>query len=82
MFQKKQTADPVKPKIYVPILYTFFLMVSLVRLIHDVYNNEAEGLVSNVLIAVLFFSLSLFSWIIFKKHSTLYQNSLHSEHLK
>lgn len=82
MFQKKKTAEPVKPKIYVPILYTFFLMLSLVRLIHAVYTNEAEGLVSNVLIAVLFFSLSLFSWIIFKKHSTLYRNSLHSEHLK
>lgn len=76
MFRKNQTADPAKPKIYVPILYTFFLFVFLVRLIHDAYTNETEGLVSNVLMAVLFFSLSLFTWIIFKKHSTLYQNSL------
>lgn len=76
MFQKKQTADPAKPKIYVPILYTFFLFVSLARLIHDAYTNKAEGLVSNILITVLFFSLSLFTWIIFKKHSTLYQNFL------
>ena len=76
MFQKKQTADSAKPKIYVSILYTFFLFVSLVRSIHDAYTNEAEGLVSNILITVLFFSLSLFTWIIFKKHSTLYQNFL------
>lgn len=79
MFQKKQPADPAKPKIYVPILYTFFLAVSLVRLIHDVITNEAEGLVSNVLMTVLIFSLSLFTWIIYKRHFKLYIKELNSK---
>lgn len=81
MFPKKQAIDPLKPKNYVAILYTVIFFLFLVRLIMDVYNNETESLVRNIIWVGFMFSLSIFTWIIFKKQSTLYKKFLDFKNL-
>lgn len=81
MFQKRQAAHSLKPKKYVPILYTIVFFGSLTHLFIDLYNNETESMVGNVIKTCFIFSLALFTWIIFKKHSTLYKKTVDSKNL-
>lgn len=78
MFKKRQDTDPLKPKKYVPILYAVVFLLALVRLTIDLYRNDTDSLGRNIIMVCFTFSLVLFSWVIFKKHSNKYKKNLDS----
>lgn len=78
MFQKRKATHLEKPKKYVPILYTIVFFGSLMHLFVDLYNNGTESMTGNIIKTSVIFTLALFTWIIFKKHSTLYKKTLDS----
>lgn len=81
MFQKRTETDPLKPTNYVAISYTVLFSLSLSRLIFDIYNNETESLVRNILWTAFMFLLSLITWVIYKIHFKLHMKELKSENL-
>jgi hypothetical protein len=81
MLKKRLETEPLKPTNYVAISYTVIFFLSLAHLIFDIYNNEPESLVRNIILTGFMFSLSLFTWIIYKIHFKLYMKELDTKKL-